>query len=644
MRHFVITFLFILSVYYAQAQFPKLVILLKDKGGNTFSLNSPSQYLSARAIQRRSRFNIPVDSFDLPVSTRYIDSIRQSGGVTILSTSKWLNQVLIETTDQSALAKIRSFSFVQSARGVGYRSVNITSNDKFKEAPVIPLLLPASRLAETVSNTYDYGSNYQQVHIHEGEFLHNKGFHGENMQIAVLDAGFLQYKTITAFDSMRNNRQVLGERDFVAFDNSVNEDDSHGMYCLSILSANWPGKMVGTAPKANYWLIRTENAATEYPIEEHNWVAGAEFADSAGTDLISTSLGYTTFDDPSLNHTHNDLYKNTTMISQGAAMAVKKGMIVSVSAGNEGATSWKYISFPADADSVCTVGAVNSAGVIAGFSSYGYPGKVKPNIVSVGAGTVIAGLNNQPVTGNGTSFSNPNVAGLIACLWQAFPKLSNMNILNAVYKSSDKNAMPDNRYGYGIPNFRVAYQSLKHDENSSLYGNDWLFATPNPFTTELAVRIIGQADGPITLTLLNVGGQPISTQNMTTEKEEVYNYTFSNLGNLSPGLYLVKYSDSTTTRTIQVQKGNIFEKEWIVALSNPFSRDVTVFIKGQETGEATLRLIDTKGSVVEAITAQITQNETTTVHFSSTHQLASGVYFIQYLGKTQKRTLRLFKG
>jgi subtilisin family serine protease len=643
MRNLIVTLLFISSIQHANAQFPKLIVQLKDKGSNRFSLNAPSQYLSPRAIQRRSRYNIPIDSADLPITTTYLDSIKIAGAVTVLSTSKWLNQVLIETSDQNALNKIKSYPFVISTRGVGFRSADTTRNDKFKD-PLTSALPPVSRLAGTATDTYDYGNSYGQVHIHEGEFLHNRGFHGETMQIAVLDAGFLQYKTITAFDSIRNNGQILGERDYVAFDSSVNEDDSHGMYCLSILSANWPGKMVGTAPKANYWLVRTENAATEYVIEEHNWVAGAEFADSTGSDLISTSLGYTTFDDPALNHSYNDLYKNTTMVSQGAAIAVKKGMIVSASAGNEGANSWKYISFPADVDSVCTVGAVNAAGVIAGFSSYGYPGKVKPNIVSVGANTVIAGLNNQPVTGNGTSFSNPNVAGLIACLWQAFPNASNMKILNAVYKSSDRYTAPDSHYGYGIPNFRLAYQSLKHGENIAVYGNDWLFATPNLFTDQLAVRVIGRLDGPVAISLLNAAGQVVATQNLATEKEEVYNHTFSNLGSLPSGIYSVKYSDGITTRTIQVTKGNIFEKEWFVALSNPFTRDFTVFIKGQETGEIVLRLIDTKGSVVEVINTQIAQNETLTLHFNNAQKLAPGVYFIQYLGKSQKRTVRLFKG
>ena len=166
------------------------------------------------------------------------------------------------------------------------------------------------------------------------------------------------------------------------------------------MCANWPGQMVGTAPKANYWLVRTENSPTEFPIEEHNWVVGAEFVDSSGADMISSSLGYTTFDDPAFDHNYNQFYKNATIVTRGATYAAKKGMIVMNSAGNEGNGSWKYIGFPADADSVCAVGAVTQTGVIASFSSYGYPGKVKPNIASVGAGTIIEGLGNFPVSGN----------------------------------------------------------------------------------------------------------------------------------------------------------------------------------------------------------------------------------------------------
>jgi serine protease AprX len=626
----------------AKAQYPKLIVQLKDKANNTFSLNNASQFLSARAIQRRTRYNIPIDSADLPVTQRYIDSLRLAGNVTVLSTSKWLNQVLLQSTDQNAINKIRSFPFVRLVQSIGLRTTDNPVIEKFKEE-VKPLERSIQISQQKIAaDYYDYGNSFAQVHIHEGEFLHNKGYRGENMQITILDAGFLQYKTITAFDSIRINGQVLGERDFVAFDNSVNEDDSHGMYCLSILSANWPGKMVGTAPKSKYWLVRTENAATEYPIEEHNWVAGAEFADSTGSDMISSSLGYSEFDDPSFNHTYNDFYKNTTMVSRGATIAAKKGMIVMNSAGNEGGNNWKYIIFPADADSVCAVGAVNASGVIAGFSSYGYPGKVKPNIVSVGSGTVIAGLNNQPSSGNGTSFSNPNVAGLVACLWQAFPNFNNMKILDAVYRSSDRYNTPDNRYGFGIPNFRTAFQLLKKDQNIALYGNQTLFAAPDPFTSQIDVTYIGQTTGSAKLEFLNSASQIVGTQNLTVEKEEVYKYTFSNLNILPPGNYTIKYTDSLSTKSITVQKISLV-KDWLVALPNPFQNNLSVYLKAPATGQADVRLVDAKGSIIETMTLQVNENEIRNISFTKVRQLTRGVYFVEYMSKGVKRTIKLVK-
>jgi hypothetical protein len=636
---FIFTFLILIQ---AQAQYPKLIVQLTDKANNTFALSNASQFLSPRAIQRRTRHNIPIDSADLPVTPLYIDNIRATGNVTILSTSKWLNQVLIQTTDQNALNKIRSLPFIKSLQGIGYRINNNVEYEKFKEE-VKPLVqTSANSQLRIAADYYNYGNSYNQVHIHEGEFLHNKGYRGENIQIAVMDAGFLQYKTITAFDSIRMNGQVLGERDFVAYDNTVNEDDSHGMYCLSILSANWPGRMVGTAPKSNYWLIRTENAAGEYPIEEHNWVVGAEFADSTGSDMISSSLGYSDFDDPSFNHSYNDFYKNSTMVTRGATIAAKKGMIVMNSAGNEGGNNWKYIIFPSDADSVCAVGAVDASGNIASFSSYGYPGKVKPNIVSVGAGTVIAGLNNQAQRGNGTSFSNPNIAGLVACLWQAFPNFNNTKILDAVYKSSNRYNNPDNRFGFGIPNLKRAYQLLKKDQNTALYGNETLFATPNPFTVQIDVTFIGQSTGNAKLDLLNASGQVVATQSFSIEKEEIYSYSFSNLNTLAGGVYKVRYTDSLTTKAIALQK-DLLNRDWLIASPNPFQNNLSVYFKAAATEQVNLRLVDAKGRVIEIISLQVNENDSRNISFSKVKHIARGVYFIQYISKAQKRTIKVVK-
>ena len=626
------------------AQYPKLIVQFKYKAGSGFSLTNASQYLSPRALLRRSKQNIIIDSTDLPVNQSFIDSVHLAGTVEIISQSKWLNQVLIKTTDEAALAKINSFSFVKQVQGVGYRSGNPqpVAGDKHNlEKQLVPI--SSTFLPRQMGDVLSYGNSYNQVHIHEGEFLHNKGYRGQGIQIAVLDGGFNRFKSNTAFDSIRLNKQVLAERDFVAFDNSVNEDDQHGANCLSIMSANWPGKMVGTAPAASYYLVRTENVASEYPIEEHNWVVGAEFADSSGADMISSSLGYTEFDAPAFNHSYSDFYKNTTMVSKGATSAAKKGMIVMNSAGNEGNSSWKYLGFPSDSDSVCAVGAVNNAGVIASFSSYGYPGKVKPNIVSVGAGTVIAGSNNQPVTGNGTSYSNPNVAGLIACLWQAFPTFNNMQVLDAVYKSSDRYTMPNDRYGYGLPNFKTAYRILKHQLNFATYGANWLVANPNPFSSIINGTFVAQLNGNARVDLINPTGQVIFTKPFFTEIEEVYNFSFEALNALPGGTYQVKYSDSLSSKMVSLEKQLLPGQNWIrVSPGTVFSNNLSVTFTAPETGTAAFRLLSINGSKLAEKQVTTSVGQTQQFNFTTT-SFAKGVYFLQYVSKTQKRVVRLLK-
>jgi len=456
------------------AQYSKHIVLLKDKNASGHSLANPSTYLSLKAIQRRTKQKITIDSTDIPVNTAYIDSIRKVPNVIVLNNSKWLNQVLIETTDPNALSKINSFPFVKTSRPIASipkpQDEEII-NKKFKETttPFLDRSLINQRnnqnhIMGNLGNVINYGNNLRQINIHEGEYLHNLGFTGQNITIAFMDAGYFGYKTNPVFDSMRLQNRVLGEYDFVKNEQSVNEDHPHGMQCLSTVAANRPGTMVGTAPHAKFWLFRTEDVATEYPIEEQNWVVAAEFADSAGTDMISSSLGYADFGNPLFNHLYSQRDGNTTLITIAADLAAKKGMIVMNSAGNSGTLNndYKFVASPADGDSVVAVGATDMNGNIAGFSSWGPngAGKLKPNIVSVGQGTIIATTAGNAFSGNGTSFSNPNVAGLIACLWQAFPEFSNMEIIDEVQKSSHKYNNPDERFGYGLPNFRKAFYSL----------------------------------------------------------------------------------------------------------------------------------------------------------------------------------------
>jgi hypothetical protein len=464
MKKYLLLFIvaFIFGGNSSQAQFTRYIVKLKDKGTNPYSLSNPSQYLTARAIQRRTRYGIAIDSSDLPITPRYIDSIRLAGAVTILNYSKWLNQVAIQTTDATALAKINAFPFVISAGPIAALTQPIEQAvNKQLDAPVTTG--PGNPTPQIVDDYYNYGQSFAQVHLHNGEFLHNRGFRGQGMQLAVLDAGFYHYLSLPTFDSVRNNNQILGTWDFVAGNASVDEDHTHGMNCLSIIAANMPGIFMGTAPKASFYLYRTEDAATEYPIEEQNWAAGAERADSLGVDVCSTSLGYFTFDNAVFNHTYADMNGDVTMIARAADMAAKKGMLIVVAAGNEGNSSWHYIITPADADSVVAVGAVSTSGVVASFSSYGpsSDGQIKPCVAATGVNAVIANpATGQPSFGNGTSFACPNMAGLSTCLWQAFPEVNNMSIINNLQLASDRFNNPDNRTGYGIPNMKKAFVQL----------------------------------------------------------------------------------------------------------------------------------------------------------------------------------------
>jgi len=445
------------------AQFSKYIIRLKDKGTNPFSLSNPIQYLTQRSIDRRTRYGIAIDSTDLPITPRYIDSIRMAGAVTILNTSKWLNQVAIQTTDAAALAKINSFPFVLSSgplapfNNLSDKPVNKKLDAEFNEPPP-----PTNNTV--AADHYSYGQSYGQVHIHNGEFLHNRGFRGQGMHMAVLDAGFFHYLTLPTFDSVRNNGQILGTWDFVAGNASVDEDNTHGMQCLSTIAANMPGVFMGTAPKTSFYLYRTEDVASEYPIEEQNWVAGMERADSLGIDISSTSLGYFTFDNPVFNYTYaTHLNGNTTISAKGADMAAKKGILCVLAAGNEGNGAWHFIITPSDADSVMAVGAVSTAGVVGGFSSYGpsSDGQIKPSVAAVGVSATIANPSTgQPGFGSGTSFACPNMAGLTTCLWQAFPEVNNMRIISVMQESATRATNPDDRVGYGIPDMKKAFVKL----------------------------------------------------------------------------------------------------------------------------------------------------------------------------------------
>ena len=568
MKSFLILVIILCLFHQGFGQYSRHIVRFRDKKGTLHSIASPATYLSQKSVERRNKQKIIIDSTDLPVSRAYLDSIRSIPNVSVMNTSKWLNQALIQTTDSLALNRIRQFSFVKTATAIGLKAnpdKDTIIQKKFTETITpLPETIVRNQIQRTakVSDTLSYGATYNQIHIHEGEYLHNLGYKGEGMTIAILDAGFFGYKTNPAVDSVRLQNRILAEYDFVKNELSVNEDDAHGFQCLSIIAANRPGIMVGSAPRARFYLFRTEDVFSEYPVEEQYWVVAAEYADSAGVDMISSSLGYSDFDDPVFNHEYRERDGNTAMVTIGADLAAKKGIIVMNSAGNSGnlGTDYKFVSTPADGDSVVAVGAVDANGNIAPFSSWGPngAGKVKPDIVSIGLGTILANNSGNPASGNGTSFSNPNAAGLIACLWQAFQDFTNIEIVDAVKKSADRYLNPHPRYGYGIPNFRKAYGILATERvirNAiTILGDKFIKAYPVPFTGRINVLFKAPSTGKANLQVFDVAGQLIESMNVPVTQGEIKVIQFYSAVRLPRGIYFIRYQDGTTNQLLKVVK------------------------------------------------------------------------------------------
>ncbi len=543
----------IITLLGSKAQPSKFIIQLKDKVGSLHSLSNPTTYLAPASIERKSKYMISIDSSDLPISQRYVDSILNAGKVKWINGSKWLNQILIQTTDEEALKKINQFPFVLKTSPIANRP-STTTSPEFKEE------LTTYQNSNLNQGNLTYGSSFNQIAIHQGEYIHKKGYQGKGIRIAVLDAGFYKYQNLSAFDSVRLKGGIPYTYDFVEMNNSVNEDDAHGMYCLSIMAANIPGLFVGTAPEASYYLFRTEDVNSEFPIEEQNWVVAAEFADSIGMDMISSSLGYSVFDDPSYNYTYSQMNGNSTLVSKGASLAAKKGMIVMNSAGNSGSSSWKYITAPADANPILAVGAINTNKLIAPFSSYGPSSdkRVKPDIVSVGWNTALINSNGGVSLGNGTSFSNPNIAGLIACLWQAFPEFTNYEIMDAIRKSADQYANPDNRKGYGIPNLKTAFEILEKEritrKTKEILKEQRIKLFPNPVVDRLNLAYRSEATDVLAVEIKNMEGKTLIYSYFNVQPDQFYQFTIDQLDRLPSAQYILQYKDVKGTGIIRFIK------------------------------------------------------------------------------------------
>lgn len=514
----------------------RYVVYLKDKNNTPFSLSNPSAFLTQRAIDRRAKQNIAIDSLDLPVNQTYIQAVAATGA-TVLNVSKWLNTITFETTDPLIYAAVVALPFVNNGLTVGKQAAPLTTIDKFGEFK--PNALPLLSANKTTS--LDYGAAYHQLKMLNGDALHDAGFSGEGMLIAVMDAGFLNANANPVFDSLFIQNKIVSTVDFVDHDGDVYNDHWHGAMCFSIMGANSPGNIIGTCPQANYILLRTEDINSENIIEEYNWATAAEYADSMGTDLFSTSLGYTLFDDPAQSHTYATLDGQTAPMTLAADIAVSRGIIVINSAGNEGNNSWNYISVPSDAKTILAIGAVDSLENYASFSGNGptFDGRVKPDVAALGQGTYYSSpFDYLTYSGNGTSFSGPVLAGLSACLWQKFPQLTALQIMQAIRQSASQFTNPDTLLGFGIPDFSVAATLLSVNETTQKESNA-VVVFPNPVVNNLSVNtskfMIGDA---VTVTIYDVIGNKNFHADFVITNSQL---NFS-VQNLPSGVYFIKLS------------------------------------------------------------------------------------------------------
>jgi hypothetical protein len=547
---FVSLFLILIS-FTATAQIApyKYFVRFTDKNDSPYSIQNPSEYLSQRAIDRRVNQGIAIDESDLPVNPAYLQGVVQAGA-TLLNPSKWLNGVSIFTFSTAVVDAINELPYVAGVTKSGstYPLGNETDSkfDKpFFKHEIYDEGIVSNLKQSNQTSAFDYGMGFNQIQMLKGDVLHEMGYRGQGMVIAVLDAGFINANNLDVFDSLWQNNQILGTRDFVQGGEVLYNDHPHGSMVLSCMGGNFPGQLIGTAPKASYWLLRSEDGASEYIVEEYNWVSAAEFADSVGVDVINSSLGYSVFNDPAQDHTYADMDGNTTPITIGADMAAKKGILVVNSLGNEGGSSWYYLSAPSDGDSVMGIGAVDGNGNYAGFSSHGpsYDGRVKPDVVAQGSGVYVADPYGGGFTySGGTSFSSPILAGMAACLWQANPSMTNMQIADAIRQSASQYLTPDDMLGYGIPDFVIANDILTViDGPESNYLNIEIY--PNPFKDVFTIDVVelgrwgaGMADGLVEIT--DITGRLIGSEKVRPNHSGIIKVNL--LRNAPNGLYILK--------------------------------------------------------------------------------------------------------
>ena len=531
-----LVFFFIFIFYFSNliGQTEDAWVYFKDKPSQSTFFNAPLNMLTQRSLDRRIRQQISLDIKDIPVEASYVLQIKNALGITIKARSKWLNALHIQGL-QSNITNLLAFDFVDKIE-----FANKLLDTPLKNNNTQKIIQQNNKLEVVTSFNYGYASN--QIEMLKGDVLHQHNFTGAGIQIAVIDAGFPNVDTFEAFKRIRDNNQILGGYDFVNRTTNFYQGNSHGMAVLSTIAGYIENEFIGTAPEAEFYLFISEDSVNETPLEESLWVEAAERADSLGVDMINTSLGYTTFDRPEYNYEYADMDGKTTFISRGAEIAFSRGLIVVNAAGNDGNDGWHYIGAPADATAVLSVGAVNSAGTIAGFSSYGpnSNGHIKPDVCAQGEGVYVIAADGNIATSAGTSFASPILTGVIACCWQAFPEKTNAEIIQLVKESAHLYTNNTAQEGYGIPNFEMIANVLNIASLESNIQEIDLY--PSPTASKLYFKIPSSII-EIEVRIISILNQVISIKTLRSEEP------YLDVSFLPKGVYMVllKYKGQVTS-------------------------------------------------------------------------------------------------
>lgn len=534
-------------------------VFFTDKGTNTQNyFQKPSTVVSEKSLKRRAKVlneDKLISETDLPVNQNYIDQVL-SLGFKLKQKTKWFNGISGFVT-KDKLAQISVLPFVKQLDIVYRFRKNNFENEVQIDNPEESGNNNLSKSQGT--HSFNYGQSFTQLNQITVPQVHDLGYTGTGVTICLMDAGFDRL-THQVFSSMN----IIATWDFVNGDPNVqNHGDlgngSHGTATLSLIGGFYETKLIGPAFGADFILAKTENTESETPIEEDNWLAALEWADSIGVDITSTSLGYIDFDPPYPSYTWEHMDGNTCRITNSADYGASLGIFVVNSAGNEGShPSHNTLGAPADGDSVIAVGAVNSTGSRSSFSSVGptVDGRIKPDLMAMGSNNYIACNSNNTCysNGGGTSYSCPLVAGASALLLQADQSLTPMQLAALLKNTASQSNNPDRFYGWGIINTYAALQSLLTNAENKNHTPDNFYLLqnyPNPFNPSTKVRFVVPELSDVKLYLHDILGNEIAIlfdDKVSPGIKEIE----LNGSALSSGVYFVRMVANNYNKTIKI--------------------------------------------------------------------------------------------